>query len=148
MLFGDSNSSVSTASLRQQCRDDPQASSSATGGGAHALVESCLFASDREMRQCDVGILYMAPLKVRPSIVEVAPIAATESPLELYAIRATGTGLFKVGIAKQPESRPQDLQVGSPLGPVAREHSYVDRRPPRLRPSSPKLRSVERPEVE
>ena len=49
--------------------------------------------------------------------VEAQPIAeeVPQAPLRLYAIRSTGSGLFKIGISKHPESRLQELQVGSPI---------------------------------
>jgi hypothetical protein len=71
MLFGDSNSSVSTA-LRQQCRDDPQASSSATGGGAHVLVEACLY--------------LLQPLKLKP-VASCGSLGRTGSSLMIAGVR-------------------------------------------------------------
>jgi Meiotically up-regulated gene 113 len=49
--------------------------------------------------------------------VEAQPIAeeVPQAPLRLYAIRSTGSGQFKIGIPKHPESRLQELQVGSPI---------------------------------
>jgi hypothetical protein len=68
------------------------------------------------MRQCDYRILYMPSLKGL-SNVDVAQLAAEmpKLPLKLYAIRAVGTGRFKIGYSEQPGSRLQDLQIGSPL---------------------------------
>jgi hypothetical protein len=75
------------------------------------------FAAHWEMRRCDFRILYLAPLRTHSSAIESVPNAVEppELPLKLYAMRVASTGLFKFWISKRPETRLQDLQVGSPM---------------------------------